>query len=352
MRSIFFWEAAGLSLDQANPYGRLLAQAMAEVGVELLAGHPHELTKEWLYQNQGQVDVLHLNWLDHMYDAPDLASRVVRCAEVLDNLTLARTLGYKIVWTVHNLYPHDSENRELDHLARLAITQLATAVIVHCGHARALVEQHFYRTDGVFVIPHGHFIDPYPNTISRAEARQQLDIAEDQYVFCTFGNVRPYKGWESLVEVFSTLPGDHLSLLLAAKVYSEYGEAFVETAQRADPRIIVSPSSFFANEEFQRYFNAADVAVFPFIDVLTSGSVITSLSFGVPVIVPAVGCLPELVDDEVGILYDPQQPDALMDAMLEIQQRELASLRRAAYQRARRLDWASIAQQTVQAYQR
>ncbi|MBV7339638.1 glycosyltransferase [Chloroflexi bacterium TSY] len=351
MHGVFFWEAAGLSLDRANPYGGLLARALASVGVELSAGHPHEFTEEWLHQNQGQIDILHLNWPHHLYDAPDLAERVIRCAEVIDNLTLARTLGYKIVWTVHNLYPHDSENRELDHLARLAITQLATAVIVHCPHARTLVQQHFYRTDSVFVIPHGHFIDPYPNTISRTVARRQLGIPDDRFVFCSFGNVRPYKGWEALVEAFSTLSDEHLCLLLAAKVYSDYGEKFVEKARQADPRIVVSPSNFFANEEFQRYFNAADVAVFPFVDVLTSGSVITALSFGVPIIVPTVGCLSELVDEHVGILYDQDHPHALMDAMIEIQQQDLPALREAAYRRAQSLDWAKIAQKTVRAYQ-
>lgn len=350
MRGIFFWEAAGLSLDRANPYGGLLGRALADVGVELLAGHPHELTKAWLHANQGHVDFLHLNWPHHLYDAPDLASRVVRCAEVIDNLTLARTLGYKLIWTVHNLYPHDSENRELDHLARLAITQLATAVIVHCQHARDLVKEHFYRTEGLFVIPHGHFIDPYPNTLNRAEARRQLGIGADRFVFLSFGNVRRYKGWETLVETFAALPGDYLCLLLAAKIYSDYGETLVAEIRQADPRIVVSPSRFFANAEFQRYFNAADVGVFPFLDVLTSGSVITALSFGLPVITPTVGCLPELVDEEVGIRYDQRQPDALRQAMAEIQHRDVAALREAAYQRAVGLDWGAIAQATVAAY--
>lgn len=37
MRSVFYWEAAGLSLDRANPYGGLLARALAGVGVEMEA---------------------------------------------------------------------------------------------------------------------------------------------------------------------------------------------------------------------------------------------------------------------------------------------------------------------------
>ena len=114
MRGVFFWEAGGLVLDKANPYGGLLAQAMREVGVELEAGYPDTLTEEWLCQNQGRIDLLHLNWPNYMYDDPDLNDRLARCTELISNLALARLLGYRIVWTVHNLYPHESISRDLD----------------------------------------------------------------------------------------------------------------------------------------------------------------------------------------------------------------------------------------------
>jgi beta-1,4-mannosyltransferase len=162
--------------------------------------------------------------------------------------------------------------------------------------------------------------------------------------------VRPYKGLEQLLDTFVALPGDRLTLLLAAKVYNDYGDRFVERARQADPRIIVAPSRFFANAEFQQFFNAADVAVFPFVDVLTSGSTITALSFGVPVITPTVGCLPELVDDQVGVLYDQHQPGALQTAMQQMQGRDLDAAHQAAYQRALSLDWQLIAQKTLVAY--
>ena len=351
MRVTFFWENAGLVLDRANPYGGLLARALGGIGVEMVAGYADQFDEEWVRANQGKVDVIHLNWLHQMYQAPDLTAKVARAATFINSLTLARTLGYKIVWTVHNLYPHESESHELDHLVRVAVATLATAVIVHCEHARHLVKQHFHREQQVMVIPHGHFIDVYPNTLSRSAARQQLGIAEDSFVYLFFGNVRPYKGLENLLETFKALPGAHLTLLLAAKVFNGYGDQFVEQARQADARILVCPSRFFANEEFQLYFNAADVSVLPFLDVLTSGSTITALSFGLPVIVPPAGCLRELVDERVGILYEQQAPGALQEAMLAIQQRDLPTIRQAAYERAQSLRWDEIAQLTRAAYQ-
>ncbi len=350
MRSVFYWESAGLSLTKANPYGGLLARAMAELGVEVTAGHGRDLDGDWLLENRGRIDVLHLNWPHYLYDAPDLESRVSRCAALIGHLGLARSLGYRIVWTVHNLYPHDRTHFDLDRLARLAISSVATALIVHCERARALVQRHFYRTEGVFTIPHGHFVDAYPNTLSSTEARRCLGIAQDRFVYLFFGNLRPYKGVEDLLDAFCGLKGLDLRLVLVVKDRDAYSRSLIERAGQLDPRILVHTAHFYPNEDFQIYLNAADVVVLPFLEVLTSGSAITALSFGRPVIAPAMGCLPELLDNNMGIVYDPSEAGALGQAMQTIRERDVAACSRAAYRRARSLSWDAIARLTLEAY--
>jgi glycosyltransferase involved in cell wall biosynthesis len=107
---------------------------------------------------------------------------------------------------------------------------------------------------------------------------------------------------------------------------------------------------FFPNEDFQIYLNAADVVVLPFSQVLTSGSAIAALSFGKPVIVPALGCLPELVDDSMGILYDPKDTGALSKALLDIRRCDLDRAGCAAFARAKSLDWQRIASRVAEVY--
>ena len=150
---------------------------------------------------------MHLNWPSYMYSADDAGESVRECAALIGHLARARSLGYRVVWTVHNLYPHERPHPGLDRLARLAITQLATALIVHCEYGRAQVLDHFHRTRGIFTIPHGHFIDAYENKVSRVEARRELGITPDGFVYLFFGNVKRYKGVEHLLEVFSTAAG-------------------------------------------------------------------------------------------------------------------------------------------------
>ncbi|MSU65251.1 MAG: glycosyltransferase [Opitutus sp.] len=350
MQVLVFWEPAGLSLDRANPYAALLARAMATHGVRSVAGFRENLTPEWLRAHRDTFDVLHLHWPWGLYQGATLEETTRRCAAMIDALFLARTLGYKIVWTMHNVYPHDSTTPELDHLARLALTACASAVIVHCEHARQILAQKFHRTHAVFRAPHGHFCDAYPNVVGRAEARARFGFDDGHFVYLFFGNVRTNKGVDHLLESFLALPGEHLRFLFAARICSDYGARVVDQAREADSRIVLQESKFYANEDFQWFFNAADVAVFPFTDILTSGTAVTALSFHCPVVVPAIGCLPELVDETVGAIYHPTAAGGLGQALREAQAIRREALRPGIEQRLRELSWDGIARTTLEAY--
>jgi len=351
MRILVFWEAAGLTTDRVNPYAPLLARALHPYGVECVAGFAENLTLQWVAENAADFDVFHLHWPSTLYQNANLEATVERCAEIVDALSMARASGCRIVWTMHNLYPHDSAAHELDHLMRLAIVSTASAVIVHCERARALLRDIFHRQDGVFTVPHGHFIDPYPNQLSAEEARRHFGFEPHHFVYLFFGNVRANKGVEQLLETFCGLPGKDLRLLFAARVCSDYGGKVAQSARDLDPRIVLYETERFANDEFQMFYNAANVAVFPFTDILTSGSAITALGFYCPVIVPALGCLPELVDESVGFLYQPRLPGALRHALQCAAAGPPRTAFRAAIERKlRALDWDDIARKTMEAY--
>ena len=68
----------------------------------------------------------------------------------------------------------------------------------------------------------------------------------------------------------------------------------------------------------QNYALACDAMVFPYSDVLTSGSVMTAFTFGRPAIVPDRGSMREAVLPELGIVYDPDEPEALLKAMTTV----------------------------------
>ncbi len=353
MRAFFFWEAAagGLALqDRCNPYGPLLAHDLAKLDIHLELGD-YEFRREWLNDARNDFSVLHLNWLHWFYREDTLEKSVSRLNRFADNLHFARDLGYRIVWTMHNRYPHERPFPDLDHLARLIVGRLADGVIAHCNYGAGLARKLFYRTEHLHVIPHGHYIDIFPNEIPRETARQKLELPGDAFVYLFFGNARVYKGIEKLIDAYrECADADTRLAIMTRKAFDgSYADRLIALAED-DERIRVFTHSFFPNEDFQIYLNAADVVVLPFSQVLTSGSAIAALSFGKPVIVPALGCLPELVDDSMGILYDPNDSGALSKAMLDVRRRDLGRAGRAAFARAKSLDWQRIASRVAEVY--
>jgi beta-1,4-mannosyltransferase len=357
LRVAYFWESRGIVLDdeRVNPYGGLLAQALAPHGVRFEPSLT--LDPAWVRAQHGRVQVLHLNWLHRFYQDPDPAVRRQRFRRFVAALILARRLGYRLVWTAHNLYPHEQHDPLLDRRMRRLVCMLAHAVIAHCRQAAALLAEHFGRRRGVYIIPHGHFADVYPNTIGREVARAALDLPADAYVYLYFGNIRAYKGVEHLLDVFAALPGERLRLVIAGRVHPNYGGPLSASAGPLPDRRVVFRPGQVAVDEMQVYFNAADAVVLPFVDTLTSGSAITALGFGRPIVVPRVGCLPELVggqgSDEgqgSGVLYDAAEPSGLAEALDAVRAMDRSDANRAALARARQLSWDGIALQTLRAY--
>ncbi|MBT3341665.1 MAG: glycosyltransferase [Gemmatimonadetes bacterium] len=352
MNVLFFWEpVGGLTLEhRCNPYAGLLDRALHSHDVHLTLGDD-AFSPEWLEAQRATHDVIHLNWLHAFYRRQDLESTVAACHDFAESLHVAKRLGYRIVWTVHNLYPHERPFPKVDHMARLLVADHADVVLAHCEHAAALVRHRFYCRN-VRVIPHGNFIDVFPNDVTREDARRQLDLAADDFVYLFFGNARGYKSVETLIDAFASLkaPDAVLGLMMRNAFDPAYGQQLTERAAASGGRVRVWTSDFFGNDEFQTYLNSADVVVLPFSEVLTSGSAITALGFGRGLIVPALGCLPELVDGSVGIAYDPAKPDALPAAMKMIRERDTVEIGAAARVHAESLDWDRIATRIVAVY--
>ena len=354
MNVLFFWEKGrGLSLDQrCNPYAGLLSRALAKRGVQLEPGD-YNFQRSWLERQRSDHQVLHLNWLRMFYQKSTLEETLAQLEHFSENLSYAKQLGYRIVWTMHNFLPHERRFPQADRLANLGVCRIAHAVVSHCRHGADLLRKFYHRVDGIHVVPHGNFMDVYPNITSRQEARKKLALPEDLFVYLFFGNLRTYKGVENLIEAFNELNKKDACLQLMIKRHAdlEYLKRIMKLAE-GNGKIIVAISDHFPNDVFQYYLNAADVAVFPFSRVLTSGSVIAALSFGTPVIAPRLGCLPELIDESVGILYDPKDDQALNRGLVEIRQRDLDHMGRSARALAKSLDWDKIAARVEEIYRK
>ena len=348
LRVAFYYGGPREPNDQTNPYGGLLADALGRAGVKVTFETAFD--EAWLGQHVGLIDALHFHWPSHDYRGPDATTTEAQMRRTVERLELARELGYRIVWTAHNLYPHDRTYADIDRRFRLELCQVAHSILAHCELAADAVRREFAPAARIFVVPHGNFIGVLEPSVSREDVRAAAGIGPDDFVYGFIGNLLPYKGLEELIGAFREVDSGDSWLMISGGSKPDYA-ASLRALTAGHPRIDLRPFDYAPGVEFVRVLQASEVIVLPFRASTTSGSLVQALSWPCPAIVPAMGCLPTQMDADAGILYPPDEAGGLARAMREIRTLDLDAARAAAWRSAERANWDDIAKLTIEAYQ-
>lgn len=299
----------------ANPYQELLYGELRACGVEVsYVGTPtpsHTLNLLLLpgavaAGRLGGARLLHLHWV-YPFVLPG-ADRVPALRWAMQGwftglLRWCRLLGVRVVWTAHNVLPHDRVFGD-DRAARRTLLRCAAAAVVHSRATQDALAELLDPSElpPTVVVPHGPYVGAYPDVVDRAGARDALGLPADAVVLTFFGRIQAYKGVEELVAAFGRLvdgcgPGSREAVLVVA---GECGDAVLaerlRTAQRRIGGSMQLHLGAVADERVQHYLRAADAVVLPFRAVTTSGSAQLALGFERPVIVPDLPGLADLPD--------------------------------------------------------
>jgi glycosyltransferase involved in cell wall biosynthesis len=290
----------------------------------------------------GERTVFHIHWTNPIFRSSDEDAAVRAEADAfLGKLAEFKQLGGSIVWTVHNVASHGSRHIAAEIAFAEALVALADRVHVHAQRSTPEIEAHFaIPPEKVRIMRHGNYLGAYADYIPRALARRELGFDDADDVLLFTGSLRSYKGLATLIAAFRQLlpayPG--LRLVLAGDAKGS-DTPLLDGLSDAEAARITLVDRFLDNDELQLYLRAADAGVYPYDQVLTSGSILLALSFGLPIIAPRFGMISEAVDGSpAGFLYDRADPGGLAAAigrMLEGKRdgRELGSAARAAADR-------------------
>jgi beta-1,4-mannosyltransferase len=336
----------------ANPYWLILESALEKAGATCLRDTPSSFGIRWLMNHRRQVDTLHIHFIRQFYGTSTPGR--IRLIYVLwfgIKLFLARLLGFRLVFTMHDLEPASAVHPAwADRLAHTFIVHLSHRIIVHCREASRLLEQKYGRSHNTFLVNHPNFIGWYKNTITKESARIKLNLPIDGVVFMFLGGIRPNKGIETLIQAFRELKGDKFRLIIAGKANrpESYAESLKQMAN-GDGRISLCLQHI-TDDDIQIFMNAADISVLPFSKILTSSSTMLAMSFGLPVIIPAIGCLPELIGFDAGWLFEPDNSASLTEVMRSAVLGDYHQRGRCAFERASSFGPELFAKQTISAY--
>ena len=337
-----------------HPYQKQLSVELSSLGVDFSSlGFKSIFLFDVLNQ---KIDTLHLHWLHAYLVKSTLIKSLGSTFIFLSQLFILRLLGIKIVWTVHNLKNHESRSLFLDWFGTACVARLSHTIIAHCECAKKDIINHFQlkKSEKVLVIPHGNFSNYYENSISRLDARKHLNIDDSEFVILFLGLIRSYKGIPELLDAFEQLKEDNVRLLIAGKLYSEELALIRLLEEKNTQNIQISfIPGYISDNEIQIYMNAADVVVFPYRSILTSGAVLLAMSFSRACIAPRIGCIGEVLDDQGSFLYDPDAEMGLLNCLQKAIQNhsKLEKMGQHNFQLAEKFNWTHIAKMTSEVYQ-
>ena len=278
---------------RGNPYLNLLYLAVRADGADVVP----TVKRDAFLQAASDLrsgDVMHVHWTAEIAqnEATEDAARSAFgsfCQAVLS----AKERGVRVVWTVHNRVPHETTWFELERALSQFLADQADRILVMSPATAEIVSDVFaLPTQKSVTIPHPSYQGIY-TPVDATTARADLGIPGDLPTALFFGQMRTYKGLGTLLEAASLAAsgGTRLGLLLAGRAADSEQERILTLLPR--DVLAVHHFEFVPDDEVARWFAAADIAVFPYTDILNSGSIHLAATLGVPVAIPD---LPHLVE--------------------------------------------------------
>jgi glycosyltransferase involved in cell wall biosynthesis len=238
---------------------------------------------------RGRADLVHVQFLPLLLFGSTLELRFLRSLQ---------KNGVKVVYTVHNVLPHDARPNLRSLYAK--VYRLADHLICHDPSARLrLMEEFGIAPNRISVIAHGPLLRSEPHGSAGNSARARLGVADDACLVLWQGILRPYKGVDFLLDVWRRVKDTSARLAIVGggdeaierEIREKVGALNLSGSVRLDPR-------FVSVEELQDYHAAADVLVYPYREVTTSGALMTGIGYGKAVLASRLPAFEQILRHE------------------------------------------------------
>jgi len=318
---VLAWPAG--SQQELNPYVRLMYSAFVAPAAIVMAFRPLQL-------HIPPADVFHVHWPEGIFNGrmggiPPLAA--LKALRVLMIARRTRRHGGLIALTAHNATPHmplAGWRRALwqTYHSRL-LRETGLLVGLSEGGLAAFREMNPVAASiPGCVIPHPHYKTIYPVPPPRHVARLRLGLPANGLIIGIIGSMRPSKQINAAIRVFRQAASAHEMLFVAGSCEDGLWNELTQVA--GDDQSVRLQRGSLSEQELATVFGAVDVCLLNQETILNSGTALLALSFGIPIIAPAAGALPELkafCGESWVSLFSPPLTSAVLRQLVDNTQR-------------------------------
>ncbi len=271
-----------------NPYQTYLAQALRHFDVEVSFLNEYRRGLPLARGSRSRTpDIVHIHWPEKYFGKFD--GGLDRLRMMRYPLDLWLTTAYRpLVWTAHNLIPHN-RCHEGGVLRNMRCTgRRAVAVFAHSEAARGeLIAQLKIAQECVHVIPFGDHGMKMGPPLPQSEARKTLELPARDKICLVFGTVSPYKGTDELVLFWKRARLSHKLVVVGPVLSQTFANELNRLADGCQTIDLRLASEWLDDQVLHTWLSAADCVLFNYRKIFTSGAAALARSQGVPILIPS-----------------------------------------------------------------
>ena len=270
-------------LPRENPTNEglgLMSDALEKTGHVKIANY------RYIASLFSRADLFHVHWPDELLAGVRWPKHLIKVYLFLAYTVLCKILKRPIIWTVHNVGAYEGNYPILEKILWRVFLPRVNWTIHLCPASIEAIHCLTPNPPPGSVIPHSHYRSVYRAPVPAVDVR-------GPFTFTSFGFIRPYKGFERLIQNFRDCDIEGAVLRISgAPSFKESSQIVSELLNLSggDQRIILDLRTL-SRREIEELVSRSDVIVLPYHKIMNSGVANVALSLGRPIMGPAAGCI-------------------------------------------------------------
>lgn len=268
-----------------NPYVRIVAGSI---------GHGYSVVGRNERDAAATADILHLHWPENRFHWSGWRQRLetrIDWLKLQATIRRIRWRGGALVWTFHNLERHEAFPPRIRPYAERQLASVYRQVdlaVAMSGEQLDELRRNYplVPSDRWRIAPHPHYRSVLSDARPRDEVRSVLGIGAETFLVTIIGKLRGYKRIAEAIEAFRAAALPNEVLLVAGECRDRALRKSIRAAAAGADNVRLHLKRLSA-ADYAAYQGAADLALFNFVSILNSGSLLAALSLDCPVLAPA-----------------------------------------------------------------
>lgn len=276
-------------------------------GVFKLVSYLYSLGEVYKKVKDEKPDILHIQWLK-LHSFESVFYRWIK-----------KKFNVRIVFTAHNILPHDTGNKFFKTYDKFY--KWIDAIIVHCSNTKNEICKDFsVKEEKIHIVRHGILHFKSDGEGEKTEERAfvaKYRISDDVMVFSSMGTQSYYKGTDVLIDCWMQCPELCNNPKYALVIAGDCQDLNLQKAIQVSN--IYIENGLLTDDKFNGIMRRTDVLVLPYRQISQSGVSMLAIDYKIPILVTDVGGLAEpLLIANIGWKIDKCSFELLKGKLLEI----------------------------------